>query len=343
MTSNSEKQPRLRKSPPAMFSERNLQRNLAALYRSNPVLVNRICLPAASQHIRFTEQGHLFYRLHRQFYPLNLQLSNKARNGGAENQETLIFCGIVDGDDLRRLIAAKHIDHAILWERDPWLLRLLLMRYDFTAAISAGHLEFALGTDLLKLRSRKPVQTLWNSFLAKIYAWEKLLFENDSISKKAMVCTGNLLVDDICQALHDDGFTIFQLAVKDLAVEEIRFALEQFRPEFLFSINYPNGLAEICQPTGIPLYVWEIDPATDKIDISPAAAANSALFSYNKANLHQHVSAGFGTVHYLPLATNPQRRYPRSQVENTYMAEVSFVGASMVEQAEKCRDQFFEF
>ncbi len=331
-------------SPPAIYTELTLQNNLAALYPVAPLLVNRICLPTASQHIFFNEQGQLFYRLQRNLFPFNLQLSNNIIAALSEKShiETLAVFGVFDGEAMKKLLTEGRCKRLILWERDPWLLRLLLMRYDFVAEIVGGKIRFHLGIDLLKLRQQNQIKWLFNPFSEKLYHWEKKLVEREKIANRALVCTGGLFIDDICETLHDCDYAIYQIDVQALAVEEIQLALESFQPDFVFSVNYLNGLAELCHAAQVPLFIWEIDPATDAVMITGAAAESSAIFTYNQVNVQKHQSTGFRIARYLPLAANPQKRCFQKKTEKKYSAKVSFVGTSMLEQAQKSKQAFID-
>lgn len=326
---------------PAGYCETILQKNLDALFNISPVLVNRLCLPTKSEHITFNEQGHLFYRLHNIDFPLSLQLSNNDIDRFAhKNSDNILFFGINDGAHLKKLLAHDCPNPVQLWERDPWLLRLFLMRTDFSSEINGRKIEFYLGIDILKLANEPHTQLIFNPISEKIYSFEKEILQSQKTIKKAMVCTGELFIEDICLDLSARNYSIYQIDVNGLAIEEIRYAIQTFKPEFIFSINYSHGLAELCQSLSLPLIIWEIDPAKDQIEIDMAIPGGNALFTYRKKNIPKHEQSGFAKVKYLPLASNTQKRKVQQCIAHKYKPEVAFVGSSMLAEAQIYKQQF---
>ena len=119
-------------------------------------------------------------------------------------------------------------------------------------------------------------------------------------------------------------------------MDEIEHAIIQFMPSIIFSINYQNGLSELCNKFSITLLCWEIDPSVDLPASLSAKDEKSHIFTYRKKSTDDFIAAGFQNVHYLPLASNEKKRHPEmlsEEEKNRYMCPVSFVGSSMVSQA----------
>jgi spore maturation protein CgeB len=322
--------------------------NLAAIAERDPSLAARLTLPVRDDHVRAAPDGRSSYRYRGEWLPLDLDAAQVARAlrpvsevGGRDG--VLVF-GLGLGETL--VAAARGFAGAPLtaWERDPWLLRLFLSRVDCADVIRAGRLRFTLGADLIDLAGQAPASSLVvHPLLGRVYRAELRALENGLGPRRAMVCTGELFVDDVVEALGADGWDVLLLDTELLSLEELAYGLRRVRPRFLLAVNYREGLVELCHAAGVPLVSWEIDPTTDGVP-APAAPTDAAhVFTYRRAQVAAFAAAGFRDARYLPLAANPQRRrpltLPPAEVER-YGAAVSFVGASMAAPAARYRERF---
>jgi spore maturation protein CgeB len=313
----------------------HLAANLHALAGVNAALAERLCLPVSDEHVRLDPDGsaHLVVQqsAHRlSLAPAEVVAATPAVAAGAD----VLVVGIGLGEQVAHLLA--HAGQVTVWDRDPWLIRLALDRLDLAESLASGRLRVALGADLLDELTAAPQRALvLHPVLRHVYANELDLALHGLTGARALVCAGALFCDDLAAALRADGFRVYTWDVARLAVEELCDTLRRFDPEIVCAINYTHGLAELCAEHDRPLLCWEIDPATDRV--APNAATHTShIFTYRKANLAAYRAAGFARVHYLPLASNPDRRAPVALTPaetERYAAPVAFVGASMVEQA----------
>ncbi len=325
----------------------NLKANLQALLARNPGLAERLCLPVESDHVRKEQDGSTSYLRHKTWLPLDLsdeQLSTAME--GIDPEVDVILFGLGTGDLLDRTI--KHSKKASIaaWEHDPWLLREVLERRDYSKLIRKGQLLFILGMDLLDLVPALKMggQLITHPLFEQIYDNELRLLRQGRGEKAALVCSGGLFVDDISEALRDEGYSTATWSINQFAEEELNHTATRLQPSLVAAINYSHGLAEACEDAGLPLLVWEIDPSTDKLKPTKASVSTN-IFTYRSKQQEEYRNAGFAKVQYLPLAANTQRRQPidldASQLDR-YSNTISFVGNSMVEQGQRFRSRFVE-
>lgn len=331
-------------SLPATYAETTLVRNLATLQRLNPRLVARICSPVAGDHIVFAG-SQVYLKQQQQLLSLNSPppLIDSFCRGNSNTANILIF-GLGSGDMVDHI--AQHMPNTRLhiWERDPWLLRLFLMRTDCTELLQSQRITLHLGADLFDLLfDEKASSIFFQPVLSRFYAAEKRLLNQAIDSPRVLLCTGSLFYDDVAESLAESGYAVFGLDIERIAMDEIEYAIEKARPALLFSINYKKGLAELAARKNLQTVCWEIDPAVDQVPPLAGGGDNIVIFSHDPANLGEYLEAGFRHAHAMPLATNPQRRFPHELTPGElakYAAPVSFVGSSMVAQAQKLREEF---
>ena len=328
----------------------HLRANREAVARVDPELAARIGWPVDDRHVTVDSAGALFYHVHQTRHRLEPGPEALAAAVGAAPVDGPVFLfGVGGGDLVSALLAARPGANITAWDRDPWLLRLALQRHDWSAAIDGGRLRLCLGSDLAALAAGDPALSargVFHPLLGAVYRNERRLLEADSARRPLVaLAAGGLFVDDVADALRDEGFAVFTLDLQRLSQEELDRSIRTLRPAFIAAINYTEGLAEFAAGHGCPLCVWEVDPATSALPTCRAPTDGAHVFTYRRANVDQFRAAGFRKVTYLPLAADPRRRAPvaLSAAERArYAAPVSFVGSSLVPQMESFRRAFVE-
>jgi spore maturation protein CgeB len=299
------------------------KKNLSALHHRDPSLAERICLPVTSEHVD-VDGGR--YRIHRTWHPFRCE--PKLPEG-----DILVF-GVGLGEAVVQAVQAGR--DVVAWDRDPWLLRALIMRHDISRALKSGRLTLLLGADLLK--APKTGFTTWrHPLLADLYRNEAEVLEHGLRDQRALVAEGTLFVDDIAQTLRDLGYSVWTWLVETTSSEELDHAAKDFGAQVAFRVNHVRGLAEACQRLDLPLKVWEIDPATDGIDRIVGDTSATRVFTYRAAQVPLFEAAGL-RAEYLPLAANVERRRP-VEVEENYRSDICFVGNSTVERGRRCQQE----
>jgi spore maturation protein CgeB len=336
---------------PPQFRETHLKRNLAALARRQPLLAERLTWPVADGHLRFEADGAVLLQHQRGFR--RLDLGGEARQGVLRRRPSgdpaapgLLF-GVGLGESIEVNLAREHQRRWLAYERDPYLLRLALARFDCSGAIAAGRLEFALGADVFEVARRSwEGPLLAHPLLGALYERELYLLEKGVEGQPAFMVEGELFVDHLAAALRRRGYALYTLDVQRLAVEELRHATRTARPALVAAINYTNGLAEFCDAESVPLLCWEIDPSLDELKPLAKPAPRAHIYTYRQAHVDAFRRAGFTQVAYLPLAADTYARGPTKVIGPEalkYRSPVAFVGASMTGSARAQKKAFLDF
>jgi len=326
-----------------------LTRNLLALRDTQLSIFERVHLPVEGDHLARDERGRWVYHLNQSAFELGLSAEElAARVELALSERTadapLLLFGLGTGDLLEALLERAPGARIVAWDRDPWVLRQVLIARDWSEAIESGALRFALNADLIELAlSEEPWCVVDHPLLGRVYHHERRLLDEGVSEKRALLAVGSLFVDSVADALRALGYSVFSYDVKRLAAEELALVLRQYRPQLLAGINYVHGLAEFCERHSLDYLCWEIDPATDVPSREADSTTHTRIFTYRAANVPLFRRAGFEHVEYLPLAADPARRRPvvLDEVERErYVAPVSFVGTSLCAGVEEFRRAF---
>ncbi len=141
----------------------------------------------------------------------------------------------------------------------------------------------------------------------------------------------------------DGASTGNQQFIKDLLTVVI-----DFKPDFVLTVNHfgldrEGRLAGLFEELNLPLASWFVDnPHLILHEYAHPGTANTAIFTFDAGNLDQMRDKGFDNVHYLPLATDPNRFHPGGgNAPTQWTCDVSFVGNSMQRPVENSlRDAF---
>lgn len=324
-----------------------LSANLEALGRVAPDLARRLCLPVDGSHVRLREGEAPGYKVHRYFYPFMAGVEVLERSvAHVDGSQDVVLFGVGLGEQLDEVLVRTPARSVTAWDRDPWLMRLVLARRDYSDALVDGRLKLTLGSDLRDLAGRIGDRHLVSHpFLEAIYRFERRLLDEGMPERCVLLRAGTLFIDDVAADLAERGFGIYTLDTERLSREEIELTVRRFAPSFIAAINYTGGLAELCHRLDVPLMCWEIDPSTTAVQPARTSTDNSHVFTYRRAHVDQFRHAGFAHVRHLPLAANERRRSPvalTSRDRKHYGSPVSFVGASMVTEALDFRQRFLE-
>ncbi len=181
------------------------EKNLSALNKRDPGLARRLCLAVSDDHV---DVDGARYRLHRTWHPLGVE---------PELPEGDVFVfGVGLGEAV--IAALNQGRDVVAWDRDPWLLRLLILRHQLHRPLASGRLRLALGADLLTV-PRAGLKTWKHPLLAGIYRNAEEVLEQGLREKRALVAEGTLFVDDIADALRDDGYSVCSWLVASTSSE----------------------------------------------------------------------------------------------------------------------------
>lgn len=325
--------------PSSVYSEPTLMKNLNAIASKKRKLFERICWPVSNDHIFFDEKQIPALRIHNSYR--SLALSDDRCTAVLEpykKSKNLFFMGVGNSELIDKAISTSTNSTIFVWERDPWLLRLILMKRDYSGIIKSGRLTILLGIDLINsFTLLEKADKILHPLFKDRYQNEWILLRDGLMEKRALIGSGLLFVDDVADTLRSMEYSVFTLDYSLLSVEEIDNIFENYKPNLVFCINYVHGISECCERYNTLFFCWEIDPSIDSVKYNGSSSKNSYIFTYRKKNLDLFFNAGFINTVYLPLASNPQKRFPpilNDEEKEKYSSRVSFVGESMASQAQ---------
>ena len=310
-----------------------LTQNVQTLHQMDPILAKRICWPVGENHVVMDGSGvRLSYRgtLRDLMHPSPTQFQVP------EDKQPVCLFGLGLGEALEHALARFQDRCVVVWERDPWLLRLFLARVDVREPLLAGRLIFQLGCDLEPWVTAK-TGALWtpHPLLQAVYRREWRWLQEPK-EKLAMLFEGGLFVDDMEDTLNEAGYSVYTIDADVLSLEEMAWLCHRLKPELLTAINYRSGFAEFAESQNVPLLVWEIDPTTEALPRVQGTSKCTHFFTYRASQVEGLRENGFSQAEYLPLASHTGRRRPvemSPRDTDSYGSSVSFVGSSMLMQA----------
>lgn len=310
--------------------------NLAALDRVQPQLARRLRWSVASDHVLRQADGSVVLKTGA--VPQPLQFAPRAlvhRLHEAHPPKAVFAFGVGLGESVETALRFWPDATVTAWDRDPWMLRLLLSRGDFSRALLTRRLRLLLGADLLEVDPTTAGKLVEHPTLVEVYRHEKKAWLATPPRNIALICTQGLFVNDVCRVLRERGFTPWTLEAERVDTLEFEHTLQQVHPTFAVAINQVVGLPEAVDAAGIPLLTWEIDPAVDWLPVPRHPVPRSHLFSFRRAVADTLADSGHGSVHWLPLAAPAHRRPvdPTDEDRARFEAPVSFVGTSMTGRA----------
>ena len=323
-----------------------LEKNLRALSVSDRVLAERLLEPCAVDHVILSPDGPPLVRHHGALLPMGVEPdAREALLDGwpADAPEALLF-GLGLGEVLAHLLRRRPDGRLIAFERDPWLVRETLSRWDYSSYLESGRLRIMLGVDLaLDLPHLAALPRVEHPTLRDVYEPERRLLEDPAADGPwAAVGLGGHFVDDLAAALRGEGYRAVPVELARWSKLELRGALSRLDPALVITVNMQEGLDELCASLEKPLYVWEVDPSVDRL-VPPTHAETTRVFTCRRTRVDDLEAAGYESVAHLPLAADPEKRRPVALDEGAaahYGAPVCFVGASLAASAEEYRRKF---
>ncbi|MEA3429359.1 MAG: hypothetical protein U9Q84_09180, partial [Thermodesulfobacteriota bacterium] len=202
---------------PEQFSMTTLEKNLAALANVDENLFQRICLPVDGSHIHFLNSGEIRYQRHRTLFPFAINGEDMESSlGDIDSAKNIFLFGIGLGEQLD-LLLERCVAGVTAWDRDPWLIRLVLMQKDYSQHFRSGRLKLIMGADIIDMPEVvKDYVVVYHPLLRLIYKNELKLLEGKAKEKRAIICSENLFADDVGRALEESGFSLYTLDIKKL-------------------------------------------------------------------------------------------------------------------------------
>jgi len=268
--------------------------------------------------------------------------------------ESLIMVGLGLGYHLGALCDLfPSLQKILVYERFPEFVKIALSIKDYSRDLLSGRVSLCTWQDYPHFRQMAMKFLSENSgifvhpVLGEVYREELdgILSCNQYRKCKCAVLLTGLLSRDVVNVLENLGVETFPIDVLRVSEQSLASALNTHTPDFVFSINYIKGVADICYDLKIPLVIWEIDPSIEVLQYSKVHTGDILFYTYRKSRVNALKDAGFRRVEYLPLASNHHRFKPMdlcsSDIE-VYGADIGYVGASMILEAERLFALFSE-
>ena len=221
-----------------------LHKNLAEINLANNYLYTRLCYSVDNSHVKI-DNDKFYYKIHSDWIDFS---STQIDLTQLLNKSNVILFGISTGLNLDKILQQKTVEKIFVWERDPWLLRLALMRRSYCNEIKNNKLQFFLGADILNIKKYYSQSCLISEpFFQSLYKNEFDLLVNNIKKNLALVCSGGLFIDDLVDTLNYKGYSIYIWDHLKLALEESEELVKNLKPKVIVSINYFLGLAEFCE------------------------------------------------------------------------------------------------
>lgn len=326
------------------FLTPTLEKNLRALATHDRALAGRLLEPCAVDHVILSPDGPPLVRHHGALLEMGVapSLREEALEAWPEEAPELLLFGLGLGEMLAHLLRRRPDGEVTAFERDPWLMRETLSRWDYSPALESGRLHLALGIDLaLDLERLAMLPRYEHPTLAEVYRQERELLEDPNTSAPtAAIGLGGHFADDLAAALRAEGYRAVPVELSRWSSSELASALTRLDPDLVVAVNSHAGLGDLCQEQGRPLYVWEIDPSADR---QAPPSGNTRLFACQRRRVEELTEEGYEGVHHLPLAADPQKRQPLQLNPGDsahYDSPVCFVGSSLTQAAEQYRRKF---
>ena len=309
--------------------------NMAALEERSRRLGERLRWPMGSDHVVRQPNGHIHLKLGMQSLPLQLDSDSLLKALRPMSvPKRLVILGVGLGELVDAALTLFPNIAVVAWDRDPWMLRLLLSRRDFTADIRQGRLQLALGPDLTEL-SPEGARVVEHPALRSHYVHELHAWRAGGSGPYALLCSQALFANDLARELRQRGLVPWFIDVERVAAEELVDTVERLQPVVAVVVNQVVGLPEALNALDVPLLTWEVDPAVDRLPLPAGPVPPSHLFTFRRRHAAALRDSGHGSVTWLPLAA-PPHRCPIAVTDEDrerFASVVSFVGSSMTGRA----------
>ena len=121
--------------PSTIYTEAKLLKNLNAIALKNKKLFERICWPVSSDHIFFDEKQIPALKIHTSYRSLALPDDVCTKILSSHNKsKKIFFMGVGNSELIDKAFSVCANAKIYIWERDPWLMRLFLMKRYVMAA-----------------------------------------------------------------------------------------------------------------------------------------------------------------------------------------------------------------
>lgn len=122
-------------------------------------------------------------------------------------------------------------------------------------------------------------------------------------------------------------------------IERLSWEIRDFRPDLIFSVDHVGLVPRLFELMRVPYGCWWVDNPffwVTKEMLIQGVSDYACIFLWDRGYTDNLKALGFKEIHFLPLATNPERFKKielSSRDKERFSCEVSFVGSSTIDIA----------
>ncbi len=254
---------------------------------------------------------------------------------------TLIVLGMGLGDHVDFIISKTRAKVVVL-EKNPAFVKMALSRFQWQNYFRDEKLTvldplYYINKSLITASS---LQLLNHPLTGKCFFDVAHIVNNPKNAQSIdLLMDGKLMIDDWYTTLVDSGRMTYIYPPNYYSVSKIKNDFQSRNIRKIWSINRISGLKNLAEELHLPYSIYEIDPDLSQIPAFQKKNKCTILFSYRKPNAGKYSANGWNSV-YLPLATNEKRF--NVQPQSKYQARLSFVGSSMLANADRIKKQLLK-
>ncbi len=252
----------------------------------------------------------------------------------------LIVLGLGLGDHVNQILS-KIRANLIILEKNPGLVKASLSRFDWSDFLRSEDLIISdplhfIFNNFVSIRH----EMIFHPFIGKCYFdVAQLLKASQPVNNVDLLMDGKLLIDDWYHTLLDHNRNPYIYPPNFYDISKIRSDFQHYNIQKIWSINRLSGLENLAEELKLSYSIYEIDPDLSDIPEVKQKHNFTTLFSYRKPQAKWYRDKGWNAT-YLPLASN-HKRFSVSADDN-YRCRISFVGDSILENANKVKKQVIE-
>ncbi|MBP3889435.1 MAG: glycosyltransferase [Cellulosilyticum sp.] len=142
------------------------------------------------------------------------------------------------------------------------------------------------------------------SYFSKFIKW--LHEAADKIDKRILVIDHCTIAKDCINTFKNLGYRI-NIMPEWLNREKLIKEIDQFRPDYVFTINFEAIIATICEAYRIPYISWTVDTPLYDLYEREVGLSYSIKFIYDKSIVEHLRERGIKNVYHLPVAVDSKR------------------------------------
>lgn len=258
-----------------------------------------------------------------------------------DDHVTLIVLGMGLGDHVNSIISKTRANVVVL-EKNPAFVKMALSRFQWQNYFRDNKLTVLDPLYYINnyLNPSSSPQTINHPYTGKCLFDIAHIIKNPKRAQSIdLLMDGKLLIDDWYTTLVGNGRLTYIYPPNYYSVSKIKNDFQSCNIRKIWSINRISGLENLAEELHLPYSIYEIDPDLSQTPAFQKKSKSTILFSYRKPNAENYRVNGWNSE-YLPLATNEIRF--NVQPDDKYQARLSFVGASMLANAERIKKQLLK-